>query len=222
LPLSLFDMRRRSIVKSIIGISVLIILYLAVSYFVRANSTAILAFINQSYFMGALGFLILMIIDVVFLPIAIPFIPASLNIYGIVPTILITTLGWTFGAVIAFFIARRYGMNVVRRFISQQGIEEIQDLMPSKNLFWTIIAFRILLPMDLGSYALGIFTRVKTKEYTLATLLGVIPSSIYLSFIGQFSLLNEAISLVIGVLLVLIGLVIYSEYRRKQQKVLSI
>ena len=63
---------------------------------------------------------------------------------------------------------------------------------------------RMILPVDVLSYLLGLFSKVDLKTYTLATFIGVIPFAFILSYIGSLSFAYQLFSLFFGGIIFLI------------------
>ena len=208
-------MKPNNTLKFVLGISFIIILYLVLSYIFRQNFVFIQDTLSKGYFIGIPAYIFIMILDVVIVPIGIPFIPVATDIYGIFIASLLTILGWGLGCSISFFIARKYGLKVIKRFFSEGSIEKMINLIPEKNIFLFIIFIRIFLPLDIGSYSLGTFSKVGYKKYLFASVIGIIPASIILSYIGKLPLSYEAIALI---LLTIFVVVIFFLYSRKKSK----
>ena len=79
--------------------------------------------------------------------------------------------------------------------------------MPKEDQFWTMVFLRMILPVDILSYALGIFSNVKFGPYVASTLLGKIPLIFLLSYFGYMSFIPQLISLLSFGILILIILI---------------
>lgn len=191
-------------------------LFILISYIVRQNITAIDSVVLKSYYTGIIAYPIIAIIDAVTIPVAIPIMPAISEIYGVLICFILTFIGWSIGIVISFYISRKYGMEAVKKFVSLRGIYDIEHLMPKKYIFGAIVVLRLFLPLDIGRYALGIFTKVKFRTYLTASIIGIIPSAIYLSYVGSLSLGFEILALALGLASVLVVSYIYSRISRSQ------
>lgn len=94
-------------------------------------------------------------------------------------------LSWTSsmtGAALCFIIARFYGRNVVEKFVSKKGLDEVEVFFEKygKN---TIIVARLLpfVPFDPISYAAGL-TSMKFIDFFIATGIGQLPATIIYSY----------------------------------------
>lgn len=118
-----------------------------------------------------------------------------------------SVIGGFLGSAIAYYLGRTLGRSAIQSltgkniyFTKQHG--EIY-------LTWFIFLTRLLpvLPFDLISYAAGI-AGLSFPAYACATLLGMIPSTFFLTYLGSTFMVNKffSIPLLIVFLILLIGL----------------
>ncbi|SRR6266545_6808003 len=173
----------------------------AAVFIVRGHAGAIGGFIEHHAFWGLFLYLFLNLIDAVVAPGAtLPLIPVAVQAWGRVFAATATTAGWTAGSLIAFLIARRWGAPIVRKLTSMQRVREMARYIP-ENLFWSIVLVRLVLPMDVISYVLGLFTRIGVWPYAIATALGLTPSAFFLAYLGERRHAYEIIAIGIAVVL---------------------
>jgi uncharacterized membrane protein YdjX (TVP38/TMEM64 family) len=157
----------------------------AAVFTVRRFAEPIRAFIDGHAFWGLFLYITLNIIDAVVAPGAtLPLIPVAVRVWGRVSAALATTAGWTAGSLIAFLIARRWGYPVVRKITSVERVRAMRRYIP-EDLFWSIVLVRLVLPMDVISYVLGLFTDIEWPKYVVATALGLTPSAFVLAYFGK-------------------------------------
>src|SRR6266545_1855442 len=181
---------------------------------VRRFAEPIRGFIDEQAFRGLFLYIALNIVDAVVAPgLTLPLIPIAVRAWGRVPAALATTAGWTAGSLIAFLIARRWGYPVVRKITSIERVRAMRRYIP-EDLFWSVVLVRLVLPMDVISYVLGLFTEMGWWEYSMATALGLTPSAFLLAYLGQLPHGYELIALGIGGALVFSSLMI----RRRQNR----
>ena len=92
-------------------------------------------------------------------------------------------MGAELGAIIAFFLARALGHDVLRHFFGEQVD---RGLLGSQNaLTWTVFASRLMpfVSFDLISYAAGL-SCLHAWRFALATLAGIVPASFLLAHLG--------------------------------------
>lgn len=91
--------------------------------------------------------------------------------------------GALLGTSATFMISRYFGRSLVDRML--KGKFKTLDDKLEKNGFMTILFFRVvpLVPYEILNYAGGL-SRIKFKDYFLATLLGLIPGVVISAFFG--------------------------------------
>lgn len=154
---------------------------------------------NNFTFSGYLFYIMLMILATVIAPLStLPLMPIAVSVWGSFTVAVLSTIAWSIGAVIAFYISRRYGIPVVKKFVSEDKIEAINQKIPKdKNLLVSIILLRMIIPVDILSYALGIFPRVTWKVYTIGSIIGVIPFSLVFAYLGGLSVEFQIAGLIV-------------------------
>jgi uncharacterized membrane protein YdjX (TVP38/TMEM64 family) len=185
--------RREWITLGIVAAVLLVAVWL-----VHQHGDDIKTFIDQHPVSGVILYLVLNIIDAVAAPGAtLPLIPVAARTWGHIGAALLTTAGWTAGSLIAFLIARRWGAPVVRKLTSWERVQRLKASIP-KNLFWSVVVMRAVLPMDVISYALGLFTDMSLSSYAAATALGLTPSAFVLAYLGRTPHAYTVITILIG------------------------
>lgn len=133
-----------------------------------------------------LAFVVLVVVAVVFAPVTVmPIIPVASMTFGPLTTALLSIVGWTLGAVIAFLIARHLGRPVVARFVSLDGIDMFVESLSPRMRFLIMVLARMTMPVEVVSYALGLSNRIGLIEYTAATVLGVSWFSFAFAYLGE-------------------------------------
>lgn len=202
--------------KSIIGILIIIIFFIFSSYIIQNN------FINardllENNIAGMLTYIFILVIATVIAPIsALPILPLASNIWGWFLAASLSIVGWTLGAIIAFALARKYGVPLVKRFISLERIAKLENRIPKENIFWSIVFLRMSIPVDILSYILGLFSHIRFRTYFLATLIGVSPFAFIFAFLGGLPFYYQIIALFLALLFILIGLLIGLKYKKKK------
>ena len=101
------------------------------------------------------------------------------------------------GSLVAFYIARRWGSPIVRKLTSMERVNRLRRYVP-RHPFWTVVVLRLVMPMDVISYVLGLFTNMSWASYGVATALGLTPSAFVLAYIGRMPRAYDFITLGIG------------------------
>lgn len=114
----------------------------------------------------------------VILPLAsnLPLVALAVLAWGPVWTALLLLLGWMAGSIISFMLARWARHSILRRFPSVRRHADIDRLIHPRHRLVSLISLRMTFPVDVLSYALGLFSRQTTlAELTLSTTLGAAP-----------------------------------------------
>ena len=177
--------------------------FLIVSALAHQYEAPISDLVHSGGFFSVTGFIALTAIFVIFvIPLDIVFlIPIGASVWGPIPTALMSITGWTIGSAIAFLIARKLGVGVIEMLIGLDRVRAIESRIPKNNLFWGVVALRMLVSVDILSYALGLFSAVELPTYILATMIGVTPFGFYFAFSGalpfwyQFAAIAAAVGM---------------------------
>ena len=92
-------------------------------------------------------------------------------------------IGAMIGTTAAFMISRYFGRNLIEKMLKSKFRDLDQRL--AKNGFMSILFFRVipLAPYEALNYAAGL-SRIKFKDYFIATFFGLIPGIIISAFFG--------------------------------------
>lgn len=206
---------KKETIKAITGIIVVISLFIIISFITQYYA---------EYFQSSLSnnipsmviYVLLLILEIILAPISVfPFIPIASAIWGSQNTFFLTLFGWTIGSIIAFLIARKIGVPLVERIVSSKDLDRVQAFIPEKNLFIGVIIIRVILPFDLISYAIGLFTHMTLRSYALATLIGFIPGTLFLAYFGDIPNEIKILLLLIGLFFILSFILIHLMYGPK-------
>lgn len=166
--------------KIILGVAIAI-LVVFLTYFFQKQSfqldvERIKEFVRSLGIFGSLALIFLMVISIVFAPLAVfPFWVASLALYGFGTTLISVILANNLGAAINFWLARRFGQPLVIKLVGKKGIEKIDEIAETVGL-QTLIIWRFLggVGSDYLSYAAGL-TLMKFKLYFLISFFATLP-----------------------------------------------
>ena len=139
---------------------------------------------QRHQWLGAAGYVLLLAASVVLLPFSsLPLLPLAARSYGVVPTALLSAAGWWAGCLVAFQIAR-LGRRCLERFTSLEAVDRLEEKVPDDVGFGGIVVLRMILPVDIVSFALGLLRRLSFRTYALASLAGILPFSFVWSYAG--------------------------------------
>lgn len=127
-----------------------------------------------------------------------PLVPLAVLAWGPWWTALLLLLGWLAGASASFVLARRAGAWMLRRFPSVRRHADIDRLIHPRHRLASLVALRMTFPVDVLSYALGLFSRSTTlAEVVVSTLAGAAPFALLFAWFPALS--TDAQVLVFGV-----------------------
>jgi uncharacterized membrane protein YdjX (TVP38/TMEM64 family) len=198
-------MRIKENIKSIIGIILIIVLFILASYIVKNNLDFFKNYIKDD-FVGMIIYVLILIVSIILAPInEIILVPIATALWGWFIAALLTLLGWVIGASIAFILGRRYGVPLIRKILPLKEIYKYQEFISKENTFVGIIFLRIAIPIDVISYAIGIFTNVNLTHYFFATLIGFLPLAFFLAYLGTLPAHMQITGFILFLLIVIIG-----------------
>lgn len=191
--------------RPFIGVLLIALFFILVSYLTQTYNPEIRSLIEGRGTVGLVGYVAINAITIVVAPLtSIPLIPLAVSLWGPVTTALATIIGWQMGAIVAFWIARKYGRKVVKHFVSLEKVDELESRIPKKGIFWTVAVLQMITPVDIASYALGLFKAVKWHIYIPASFVGIIPLAFTLAYTGTLSLLAQLIIFSAGALILVV------------------
>jgi uncharacterized membrane protein YdjX (TVP38/TMEM64 family) len=142
------------------------------------------------------------------------------TILGTLYTIAIAALS----ALVPFTLARRLGREWVESKLKGRRLDEIYQQSGGQQGFWFVLLLRAvpILPWEVQNYAAGL-TKVSIPTFVLATMLGIIPGSFSLVFLGASvadpSPLQLSIAIGLKVITALVPVVaIYVRNRRNRKE----
>ncbi len=65
-----------------------------------------------------------------------------------------------------------------------EAVDRIEDKIPNDIGFGGIVVLRMILPVDVVSFALGLLKRLRFRTYAVASLIGILPFAFVISYAG--------------------------------------
>ncbi len=191
---------------TLVGLSVVVALFLVASVLTRMYGEMLSELMQGHEYAGMFLYVTVTIVAVVLAPFStIPLLPVAVTLWGPFLTALLSILGWTIGAGVAFLVARRWGTRLVRKIVSIERIARLERMVTTHHPFLTITLLRMAVPVDILSYALGLFSKVSFRTYLAATLVGVTPFAFVFAYVGTLTLTRQLLILLcVGLALVFI------------------
>jgi len=122
---------------------------------------------------------------------------------------------------VEFLIARYFARRTIEKFLKGKILNINEKI--EKHGFLTVLLIRIVpnVAWDIQNLSLGL-TRVKFRDYFLATLIGIMPGSFAFVFFGSSLirvLFNPRNCWIVGIaILVFVGVYYFQKYLKKRQE----
>jgi uncharacterized membrane protein YdjX (TVP38/TMEM64 family) len=201
----------KSTLWSFAGLAVMVALYVGASYLAQRYEGQLQMFVASDSILGMVSYVAISALAVVVAPFStLPLIPLASLMWGWVMAAVLSIIGWVIGAEIAFVLARTFGAPLVRKIMSMDKVHQLERRLPRRHLFWTVVFLRMTIPVDVLSYALGLFSRINGTTYFWATFLGVIPFAFVFAYVGTVSV---AVQIVVVLTVGSIAAVVYTVRR---------
>lgn len=110
---------------------------------------------------------------------------ANATLFGWVYGALLSWSSAMVGAILCFYIAKFLGRDVVEKLTSKTALQSVDAFFERHGRYAILIA-RLLpfISFDIVSYAAGL-TKIKFKDFLIATGLGQLPATLIYSYAGQ-------------------------------------
>lgn len=140
--------------------------------------------VQQHEGLGAVIYVLAGMVSVVMLPLSsLPLLPLAVSIWGVWMAGALSAAGWWLGALVAFWIAR-VARSSLERFVSLAALDKVERSIPPDMGFVGIVVLRMLLPVDLTSFALGLLRDLRFTTYAVASLIGILPFAFVWAYAG--------------------------------------
>jgi len=148
------------------------------------DTSALEAWIEEHAVLGAAVYVVAVAASVVLLPLSsLPLLPFAAHMYGFLPTALLSAAGWWTGSLIAFQVAR-LGRRYLERVTSLEAVDRLERRIPDDVGFGGIVVLRMIFPVDIVSFALGLLKELRFSAYAIASLTGILPFAFVWSYAG--------------------------------------
>ncbi len=195
---------------SLLGVFVLVLVFVLVSYFIQNNFYFFEELISGNFW-GLLTYVFLNFVGIVVAPVTvIPLVVIVTEFWGPVVAGFATLAAWVLGSVVAFLLARGLGVPIIKRFISLEDLYKFEERFSFLESFWGIVFLRMVVPVEILSYGLGLFSKIGFWKYISATALGLAPVAFAFGFLGIIPFAYQIV-LALCILIVFLVLMIFRE-----------
>jgi len=128
-------------------------------------------------------------------------VPTAAGFIGPLPAALAGWLGWFLGSVAAFWVSRKFGKPLLRRFVKEETLSLFERYIPVELNFLTLVVMRMAIAPDIVSYGLGLFSTVSWRLFVTSALVGLLPFALIGAYAGGALLSGNwyALSIFVGV-----------------------
>jgi uncharacterized membrane protein YdjX (TVP38/TMEM64 family) len=192
--------------KEMISVFVFLAIFLCISFFSKIFSQELRLLIGFKFPFGLLSYVFLLIVGETLVPVStLPLLPIATMLWGSFLTAYVTIIAWMVSALIDFALARRYGRPLVNRILGEEETNKIGRSIPEAHLFWSVVFFRLIFPIGLVSYALGLFTSMRWPSYLSSTAIGIAFFTFLLTQILTWPLPYRMLAETVGIIATILG-----------------
>ncbi len=220
----LWGMERREAVQNILWLFLFVGLMVAASFFISIEELA--ALVARAGFWGPLLLIVLKASTIVIAPLSgSPLYPLAGALFGGSIGLLSIVLGDMLGAVISFYISRRYGKAVVARFLSASNLKFLDTALSYMGSVKGFLIARILfspLP-EVASYGAGLTTIPFWPFFFIHSVVGLVPAMVLVWFGASLSLSSGPFGMLAILLVgsVAAGVGVFAFFKFVQPRVLA-
>ncbi len=187
--------------KKYSAVGFIVILFIVSTYFSAKYEVQLQNLIDQS-FLGVLLYILIISVSTVVAPVSnLPLIPIASNIWGPVLSGILSIIGWFIGSLLIFWLCRKYGLKILEKVGPRLRSEKYTHILPGDQMFWSHILLRMMIPVDILSYLLGLFSTIHWKMFALTTFIGITPMAFVFAFGGVLSVGTQVTLFIAGAII---------------------
>ena len=140
---------------------------------------------------------------------------AAGNVFGSVWGFVLTMIGYYISATVAFYISRFLGRSFIEELVGDKFIKLDNNLEEKGFKILFLLRLPPILPYDALSYTCGL-TKIKYKDFILASVLGVVPETICYSILGTSFKHPLSARFILPIIILVLGLIFAKKIMKKQ------
>lgn len=152
------------------------------------DSDAIRLYIGDYGVWAPIVFVVLYTLGTFFIP-ATPFMIAAGILFGFKYGLLYTIISGLLSSTVVFAVSRKLGKEWVEKILEHRYLKHLNGYNKrlEEGAVWDLIILRItpIMPFNALNILMGV-SRIKTEEYIIGTIFGLIPSNVLTVYIGAF------------------------------------
>ncbi len=177
-------------------------------------------YMEENPILGISLFLMMAIASAVMSPFSsVVLVPFVVPVWGVWFTIMLLTLGWLAGAVVAYGIGKYAGYPILKKLVDIEKLDKYHKKLPEDASFWIVLLFRLATPSEIVSYFLGII-RYRFWHFFFATLISEFVFAVLTVYLSDAIVENKLImfSIILVAILLISGGTYYLFYHIKKMK----
>jgi uncharacterized membrane protein YdjX (TVP38/TMEM64 family) len=201
-------------IKEIMGMILVALMFLGASYGSERFAYTLESIVSTGGIWSMI-FYVLILIGIVLTPLAstLPLVPVAVAIWGNVLAAILTLIAWAISSHLCIRISRKFGRKVLIKILPINVIRKFADMVPESNLIGGVTALAMLgAPIDVVSYAVGLFTRLNPWVHSIAYTLGAIPFIFFLTYTATLPIVYQ--TYIVG-FMIIIWFIVYSRLKHK-------
>ncbi|MFH1839753.1 MAG: VTT domain-containing protein [Nanoarchaeota archaeon] len=140
-------------------------------------------------------------------------------IFGTWQGFLYNWIGRVIGTLIAFWLGRRFGRKIIRKFVNMEKLKKYDSFVEKGKFILFLMYFLPFFPDDELSYLAG-FSSMKAKTFVIIALLGHLSGSLALAYIGNGISLIDPMFIFLSVITLIGGILFVFHYRKVKKQAL--
>lgn len=152
------------------------------------DSDVIRLYIGDYGVWAPIVFIALYTLGTFFIP-ATPFMIAAGILFGFKYGLLYTIISGLLSSTVVFVVSRKLGKEWVERILEHRYLKHLNGYNKrlEEGAVWDLIILRItpIMPFNALNILMGV-SKIKTEEYIIGTIFGLIPSNVLTVYIGAF------------------------------------
>jgi len=179
-------LQRMVFVSFLVLIAIIFIAFYFLGYSI--DSGEMREYLKSFGILAPLIFIVIYILGTVFIP-ATPFMIIAGILFGFKYGVIYSLIGGLVSSSIIFNLSRILGKEWVEKILEHRYFKHLNEY--NKRLetgaIWDLIMLRVLpiMPFNVLNILMGV-SKIKKKDYTFGTILGLIPSNVLTVYIGSF------------------------------------
>src|SRR3989344_7905093 len=113
-----------------------------------------------------------------------PLVPIGIMVWGNFLTVIFLLTGWIIGSVFAYYIGWYAVHPAIKGLVPFEKIEHYKNQLSKKLEFEIILMFRMAMPAEIASYALGSL-KYHFGKYLFATFITELPFAVLMVYLGD-------------------------------------